>query len=94
MGYRDVEAAAAGQGISIRAGCFCNPGASETARGITAEDMTRVFALGHTPAIEELEAIMPGKAQGAVRVSVGIATTERDVDRFAAFLEAFAARRA
>ena len=94
VGYRDVEAAAAGQGISIRAGCFCNPGASETARGITAEDMTRVFALGHTPGVEELEAIMPGKAQGAVRVSVGIATTERDVDRFVAFLEAFAARRA
>ena len=66
--------------ISIRAGCFCNPGASEAARGITAEDMTRVFALGHQPRPDELEAILPGKALGAVRVSVGIATTERDVE--------------
>jgi molybdenum cofactor sulfurtransferase len=92
VGYRDVEAAAAEQGISIRAGCFCNPGASETARGITADEMTRVFALGHKPGVEELESIMPGKAQGAVRVSVGIATNERDVNRFMAFLEGFAAR--
>ncbi len=71
VGYRDVERAAGEARISIRAGCFCNPGASEAARGITAEDMTRVFALGHQPRPDELEAILPGKALGAVRVSVG-----------------------
>jgi molybdenum cofactor sulfurtransferase len=85
-----VEAAAAAQRISLRTGCFCNPGASEAARGITGEDMARVFALGHPPAMAELRAIMPGKALGAVRASVGIATTEGDVDRFLAFLEGFA----
>jgi selenocysteine lyase/cysteine desulfurase len=37
--------------------------------------------------------LLPGKAQGAVRVSVGIATTERDVERFVDFLRAFAAER-
>lgn len=93
VGFWDVEAAAAADRISIRTGCFCNPGASETARGITADDMARTFALGHQPSIAELQAILPGKALGAVRASVGVATTERDVDRLLAFLEAFAAAR-
>ncbi len=93
VGFWDVEAAADEQRISIRTGCFCNPGASETARGITASDMARVFALGHQPSVEELRALLPGKALGAVRVSVGVATTERDIDRFLAFLGAFAAQR-
>ncbi len=92
VGYRDVEAAADRQRVSIRTGCFCNPGASETARGITASDMARVFALGHPPSIEELRALTPAKALGAVRVSVGIATTERDIQRFVEFLRAFVAQ--
>ena len=56
--------------------------------------MARVFALGHPPTTDELRALLPGKALGAVRVSVGIATTERDVERFVDFLRAFAAERA
>ncbi len=90
VGFWEVEAAAAAQRISLRTGCFCNPGASETARGITGTDMQRVFALGHQPSIAELRSIMPGKALGAVRVSVGIATTERDVARFLDFVAGFA----
>jgi selenocysteine lyase/cysteine desulfurase len=90
VGFWAVEAAAAAQRISVRTGCFCNPGASEAARGITADDMDRVFALGRPASITELAAMMPGKALGAVRASVGIATTERDIDRFVAFLEGFA----
>ena len=76
-----VEAAAAERRISLRTGCFCNPGASETARGLTAPEMEGVFALGRQPGYEDLRALLPGRALGAVRASVGIATTERDVDR-------------
>src|SRR4029079_15432108 len=49
-----VEAAACARRISLRTGCFCNPGASETARGITAQDMERVFALGRQPSLEAI----------------------------------------
>ena len=80
---------AAARRISLRTGCFCNPGASETARGITADEMRRVLALGRKPTSDELREIMPGKALGAVRASVGIATDERDVDRLVAALEAY-----
>jgi selenocysteine lyase/cysteine desulfurase len=81
-----VEAAAAACGISLRTGCFCNPGASETARGLTAPEMERVFALGRQPDLEDLRRLLPGRALGAVRVSVGIVTTEADIERFLRFL--------
>ena len=32
-------------GISLRTGCFCNPGAGEAARGITAPEMRALFAV-------------------------------------------------
>jgi len=85
-----VEGRAADFGVSVRTGCFCNPGASEAARGITADDMRRVFALGHQPTFAELRALLPGKGAGAVRASVGIATVERDLDRLLAVLATFA----
>ena len=55
-----VEAAAADRRISLRTGCFCNPGASETARGLTARDMEAVFALGQA-------ARLRGSPQAAAR---------------------------
>jgi selenocysteine lyase/cysteine desulfurase len=85
-----VEAAAAERRISLRTGCFCNPGASETARGITAEDMARVFALGRQPTLEAIRGVIPDKALGAVRVSPGVATTTRDIDRLLDLLASFA----
>jgi selenocysteine lyase/cysteine desulfurase len=82
-----VEASAADRRISVRTGCFCNPGASETARGLTMLEMDRVFALGRHASIEDLRRLLPGRALGAVRASVGIATTGRDISRFVAFLQ-------
>ena len=90
--HRIVEAAAARRNISIRSGCFCNPGASETARGITAAEMEAVFALGRRHTVDDLSGIMPGKALGAVRASLGIVTTERDLDRLVGLIGSFASR--
>ena len=59
-----VEAAAADRRISLRTGCFCNPGASETARGITAHEMEGVFALGRQPGVR-------GSADPSARSSAG-----------------------
>ncbi len=88
--FWEVERLAAERRISLRTGCFCNAGASETARGLTAAEMQRVFDLGRQPSYEDLRASLPGRALGAVRVSVGIATNERDVDRLMAFMGDFA----
>jgi selenocysteine lyase/cysteine desulfurase len=85
-----VEAAAATRRIALRAGCFCNPGASETARGITADDMRRVFALGRMPTLEAIREVIPDKALGAVRISPGLVTSQRDLDRAIDLVASFA----
>ena len=87
-----IEALAAERRISVRTGCFCNPGASETARGLTVAEMEAVFALGRLPDYEDLRRLLPGKALGAVRASLGIATTPRDVDRLLELIDGLAGR--
>lgn len=68
--------------ISIRTGCFCNPGIDEINTGITEEDMHKYF----TPRdkkedyyfmFAELE-----KMRGAIRVSIGIPTNYNDISAF------------
>ena len=39
LDYRRIEELASDQRISLRTGCFCNPGAGEAAEGLTADDM-------------------------------------------------------
>ncbi len=39
LDYRRIEELASARRISLRTGCFCNPGAGETAEGLTEEDM-------------------------------------------------------
>jgi molybdenum cofactor sulfurtransferase len=39
LDYRRVEELAGEAGISLRTGCFCNPGTGEIAEGLTEEDM-------------------------------------------------------
>jgi len=87
-----IEALAAERRISVRTGCFCNPGASETARGLTVAEMEAVFALGRLPDYEDLRRLLPGKALGAVRASLGIASTQRDVDRLLELIDGLAGR--
>jgi len=87
--FRAVEAHTATSRVSVRTGCFCNPGASEAARGITAAEMRRLFALDRPPRRADLREIFGDKALGAVRASVGIASNDADVDRLAETLAAF-----
>ena len=73
-----VESAARERGIAIRGGCFCNPGASEHAFGIPA-GRARACLRGHF-AIPRFRACLGGKPVGALRASIGIATTMADLD--------------
>ena len=85
---RYVDIVAAEHDISIRTGCFCNPGAGEVAFSLTKEMLTEhEFATGMSldDYIEEVG--LP--SGGAIRVSLGIATNFADVFRFVRFAEAF-----
>ena len=45
LDYRRIEELAGLEHISLRTGCFCNPGAGETAEGLTEDDMRAAFFL-------------------------------------------------
>ncbi len=87
LDYRDVEAAAGACNISLRGGCFCNPGASEAALGLTPAMLEPIFdAHEQAPADESRRR----HQWGMVRASVGIATTPADISRFIDFIAAYA----
>ena len=85
LDFHQVEADANRERISLRTGCFCNPGAGEVANGLTAEDMAPCFRSGEPMNFEQFLRHMDGKATGAIRVSVGIASNFADVHRFVTF---------
>jgi selenocysteine lyase/cysteine desulfurase len=90
--YGDVEAAASAEGISLRGGCFCNPGAAERALELPAREM--LACLESIPqASFDLGALadcLGGRyAVGALRASVSLPTTDADLDRLEAFLASF-----
>lgn len=87
-----IEEAANKRNISIRTGCHCNPGAREIALGIDVADMNACFADASRKTYPEfLESIVDVK-DGAVRVSLGIASNFADVYRFMEFAESFVDR--
>ncbi|HUR79320.1 MAG TPA: aminotransferase class V-fold PLP-dependent enzyme [Thermoanaerobaculia bacterium] len=77
--YTEIEARAAAARVSVRGGCFCNPGASEAAFGL--ENVRACLdALGDTFTPARFAACTGGVA-GAVRVSLGMANNADDVRR-------------
>ena len=91
--YRRVEELASEQGISLRTGCFCNPGAGEAAEGIEEADLRGgVAEVGHQinlPRFLQYLQDNGGKSAGAIRVSLGLASNAADVARFLAFAATF-----
>jgi len=77
--YEIVEAAARERGIAIRGGCFCNPGAAEHAFGFRADRARECMRAPFS--IPRFRACMDGAPVGAVRASIGVATSEEDLDR-------------
>lgn len=88
LDYRRVDELASMERISLRTGCFCNPGAGEIAEGLTEEDMRAGMALGTDITLPRFLEIMldrGGKSAGAIRVSLGLVSNLADVERFLRF---------
>ena len=60
LDYRRVEELAGAENISLRTGCFCNPGAGEIAEGLTEEDMRAGFTLGAEINLHEFRPVDAG----------------------------------
>jgi selenocysteine lyase/cysteine desulfurase len=87
--YQQVEELALTNGVSIRGGCFCNPGAAERAFGFPATEsaacMERARREGFS--VPAFGACLGGDvAVGAVRASFGIASNENEIQRLIAVI--------
>lgn len=91
--FAHVVERARNEGVSLRGGCFCNPGASEIAFGFPAEATARCFDRASVEGFSIprfSQCLGPDVAVGAVRASMGIATNDRDLDRALSVIASFA----
>jgi selenocysteine lyase/cysteine desulfurase len=90
---RALEIEAGRAGISLRTGCFCNPGDGEVAHGITRDAMAQCFIGSSTPVSFEdcAETIRyaTGKAPNTMRASLGLASNFADAYALVSFAERF-----
>jgi selenocysteine lyase/cysteine desulfurase len=87
-----IEQRANLHGISLRTGCFCNPGAGELALHILPEELTSCFNRpDHEQRLtyDEFRLCINAKASGAVRVSVGPVSNFADIEKFLDFVRTF-----
>jgi selenocysteine lyase/cysteine desulfurase len=93
---RAVTRDAAAAGISLRTGCFCNPGAGERALGLSEKDVRgpwwlalagRGFLRKGMTTVDDYLDVIGLDSGGAVRVSLGLASNVADVDEFLDFAE-------
>jgi molybdenum cofactor sulfurtransferase len=92
LDYRRIEELAGEEGISLRTGCFCNPGAGEMAEGLTEEDMRAGLAMGPDINLFSFVRLMQDrshKSAGSIRASIGLASNFPDIWRFLRFITGF-----
>jgi selenocysteine lyase/cysteine desulfurase len=87
--HREVEHRANAARISLRTGCFCNPGAGEAALGISGDELAGCFATHDRMTIDAFRGCLTGKGSGAVRVSYGWASTFGDAHALVALIATF-----
>jgi selenocysteine lyase/cysteine desulfurase len=91
LSHTALESSAAESGIALRTGCFCNPGAGEVALGLSPGELDRCLAAsGDRMTKDDFgHCLDGGESPGAVRVSLGLASTFADVHTFVLFLRRF-----
>lgn len=87
---REIEEGAARRRISLRTGCFCNPGAGEAALGLTRGKLERCFTGGpRQVTYDDLRRCVAPRPAGAVRISLGLVSNLADVRAFLEFARGF-----
>ena len=84
--FQEVEGLANERKISIRSGCFCNPGIDEINSCVSTEEIARYFASRDRHSLPDMVKYL-GRMRGATRVSVGIANVQKDLDAFVDFVQ-------
>jgi selenocysteine lyase/cysteine desulfurase len=85
---RYVDRIARRHNISLRTGCFCNPGAGEVAFTIARETLVG-GEFGERMTLDDYLRVIGLPSGGAVRASLGLASNAADLDRFSSFANEF-----
>lgn len=88
MPYTAIEEQANAKNISIRTGCFCNPGIDEINHCISTSDLAKYYSAQDGASFQEMINYL-GKMRGAVRISVGFITNKKDIDTLIDFINTF-----
>ncbi len=88
--YAEVERAANEFNISLRTGCFCNPGIDELSNHLEAGELDSYFK-SHEQEEADVEDMMARlhTMRGAIRISLGMITNLADLHAFLQFLATF-----
>jgi len=86
--FTEVEKAANALNISIRTGCFCNPGIDEINNCISNTELAKYYTAKEDATFLEMIHFL-GKMRGAVRISVGFVTNQKDLDTLINFVRSF-----
>lgn len=89
--FTEIEEEANKRMISIRSGCFCNPGIDEINHSISEDELSAYFASRDRGNYTDMVSFL-SKMRGATRVSVGIATKKADLDTFVSFIKDYVAQ--
>ncbi|MFH2102424.1 MAG: aminotransferase class V-fold PLP-dependent enzyme [Chloroflexota bacterium] len=87
---RIIEQEASKANISLRTGCFCNPGAGEIALEISKLELAACFAKPQSEqrlTYDDFRMCIDDKASGAVRISVGLVSNFEDIQAFLQFAD-------
>jgi selenocysteine lyase/cysteine desulfurase len=88
--HRLIEAEANKENISLRTGCFCNPGGGEIALGLSQTELAGCFTQPQERlTFDDFRLCIDGKSSGAVRVSLGLVSNFEDVYHFIQFARSF-----
>lgn len=88
--FKRVEERANEANVSLRTGYFCNPGAAEYALEHEPDEVSRCYRTVEDDFnLQRFSVCLNNKPVGAIRVSLGMATNEADLDAFVGVLASF-----
>ena len=88
-----IEQLAGENNLSIRTGCFCNPGIDELNNSISELQLRQYFTSRTDGDYEDMISVL-GKTRGAIRISLGLPANESDIQRFITFCKRFIGKKA
>jgi len=86
--FEYIEQKANAENISLRTGCFCNPGVDEIINSLLENGLKKYFTSTRHGDYNDMIGYL-GNKRGAVRVSIGFPTTRSDLDKFIIFSKFF-----